>query len=172
MDRRIPRMAKTQPMISSRVIRDSLMLPVSTVTITRCLYEANLHVLKRWQFAKEHIVCHVEKCRNILWTDESKIVLFGSKGPRQFYALKTGKRDGANITIFECFSYYGSYLLWFLLLGIMDQFAYITILEEVMLPSVEEEMPLKWVFQQANNPNHTSKRAASWFQTNKIKVIQ
>lgn len=40
---------------------------------------------------------------------------------------------------------------------IMDQFSSIKTLEEVMLPYTEEEMHLKWVFQQENDPIHTNK---------------
>ena len=73
--------------------------------------------------------------------------------------------------VWGCFSYYGFGPIY-RIPGIMDQFEYIKILEEIMLPYAEEEMPLKWVFQQDNYPKHTSKQATSWFQTKRIEVME
>ena len=40
-----------------------------------------------------------------------------------------------------------------------------------MLPYASKEMPLKWVFQQDNDPKHTSLLAKSWFASNEIEVM-
>lgn len=73
--------------------------------------------------------------------------------------------------VWGCFSYYGTGPIY-KIDGIMDQHKYVEILEEVMLPYAEEEMPLKWVFQQDNDPKHTSKRARDFFRNNNINVME
>ena len=103
-DRRIVKMAKTQPIITSRKIKDDLKLPLSPVAVGRRLIEAKLsarspcrapllkkrHAQNEFKFAKEHIDWSKEKCRNILWTDESKIVLFEFSGHRQYVRQPPG----------------------------------------------------------------------------------
>ena len=87
------------------------------------------------------------------------------------HTVKTVKHGGKSIMIWGCFSYCGVrpiyHIPW-----IMDQFEYIKILEEVMLPYADDDMPLKWAFQWHNDPKHTSKWAASWFQTNKMNIME
>lgn len=56
--------------------------------------------------------------------------------------------------------------------GIMDRFIYKDILENVMLPFAEEEMPLRWIYQHDNDPKHTAKVVKNWFQQQNIRVLQ
>uniref|UniRef100_A0A1I8NHC1 Uncharacterized protein n=1 Tax=Musca domestica TaxID=7370 RepID=A0A1I8NHC1_MUSDO len=51
----------------------------------------------------------------------------------------------------------------------MDRHLYVKILQEVMLPYAEDEMPLIWTFQQDNDPKHTSLLAKQWFAENNIR---
>ncbi|EFA13389.1 Transposable element Tc1 transposase-like Protein [Tribolium castaneum] len=54
----------------------------------------------------------------------------------------------------------------------MDRFMYRDILQDVMLPYVEWEMPLRFIFQQDNDPKHTSALVSEWIQNNNIHVLQ
>ena len=48
---------------------------------------------------------------------------------------------------------------------------YKIILEDVMLSVASEEMPLCWVFQQDNNPKHSSRLVSSWFHENNTRFL-
>ena len=123
------------------------------------------------------------KWRNILWSNEIKIALFRSSGRRIYVrrppntsykpqsTLKTVKHGGAKINIWACFSYYcvGSI---FKIDGITDQNIYLEILQNTMLSYAEQDMLLKWIYMQYNDPKHTSRRVKSWFMENRIVAMQ
>ena len=78
----------------------------------------------------------VSKWRNILWTDESKIVLYGGKGSRSFvrlspkvqynsrFASKNIKHGGSIVMVWACFLYYGVGPIYWIK-TIMDQHVYV-----------------------------------------------
>jgi hypothetical protein len=54
----------------------------------------------------------------------------------------------------------------------MDRFVYRDILQNVMLPYAEWEMPLRFVFQHDNDPKHTARLVQEWFQNNNVEILQ
>lgn len=194
--KKIMRLVKTNPFITTTKIKQELNLQVNPSTIRRRLIEAKLpsrsprktpllkkrHVHDRLQFAREKVDWPSNKWRNILWTDESKIVLFGRGGCRKYvrrpvnteynprYTMKTVKHGGLKINVWGCFSYNGTGPIY-RIKDNMTAVSYCNILEKVMLPYAEWHMPLKWIFQQDNDPKHCSKLAKAWFNSNKIQVM-
>lgn len=132
-------------------------------------------------FAQTYVNWSVSKWKTVLFSDESKFNLFNSDGkchvrrktgerlnPR--YCRSTLKHGGGNVMIWTCFSGHG--VGPFHQIDItMDRFVYKNILETVMLPYAEWEMPIRWVFQHDNDPKHTSKLVKDWFIANGIQVL-
>ena len=99
-----PKWQRLKPMISSRVIKDLSYLWVLLQfedSNMKPSYQQNTSVkkpkvLKNLQLAKEHTNWPKEKWYNILWTDVSKIVLFGcfrSKGCGKFAPNVSGSQQ-------------------------------------------------------------------------------
>lgn len=196
MKRNIIRCVKINPFITSREIKSELKLTVHTSTIRRTLIEANWkshtprkvpmlsqrNIQQRLSFVENHIGWPVEKWRNILWSDETKINLFNSDrgihhvrrptnsefNPK--YTLKTVKHGGGNIMVWGSFSYYGVGPLY-RIQGNMTAEDYVEILQYTMLPYADDNMPLRWVFQQDNDPKHTARCTKRWFNENHIHVL-
>lgn len=188
---------KKNPFATSTSIKKHFNLPVDSSTIRRRLIENKLkaslpkkcpllsskNVKDRIKFAKQHIDWPITKWRNILWSDESKINLFGSDCSKKYvrrppgkeydpkYTLKTIKHGGGNIKIWGCFSYQGPGPI-FLINENMTKEIYLNILKDIMLPFAEENLPLIWLFQQDNDPKHTAKIVKEWFRGKRISVME
>jgi transposase len=121
---------------------------------------------KRLDFAKEHIDWTIEQWKSVLWTDESKFQLFGSnrrqyvrRKPNERYipqcVLPTVKHGGGSVMVWGCFSYGGVGEL-VKVEGIMRKEQYHNILQRHAIPSGTELIGPNFIFQQDNDPKHTS----------------
>ena len=99
--------------MTSRTIRNRLIEKGLKAQSTRTVpYLKETHMQNRIAFAKKHLKC--ENWKNVLWSDETKINLFGSDGKQYVrrqkniaydhrYTIKTIKHGGGNIKLFDCF---------------------------------------------------------------------
>jgi hypothetical protein len=141
------------------------------------------HRKKRLAFALKHQHWTIEDWKRVIWSDETKVNRMGSDG--QEYVWKKageplGEREvkgtlkfgGGNLMVWGCMGWNGVGILCEVE-GRMNAEQYISILEECLLRSMEEsgidEEDI--IFQQDNDPKHTSKLATKWFEDHDINVL-
>lgn len=142
------------------------------------------HRRERLDFAQAHEHWTLEDWKKVVWSDETKINRLGSDG-RKWTWRRAGeplsdrlvegtlKFGGGSLMFWGCMCWegvgYGVKID-----GKMDAELYTSILEDELMES------LKWwnkevediLFQQDNDPKHTSKKAQEWFKDHEIEVMK
>ncbi|KAK6301780.1 hypothetical protein J4Q44_G00278330 [Coregonus suidteri] len=141
------------------------------------------HIQARLKFANDHLNDPEEEWETVMWSDETKIELFGLNSTRRVWRKKkdeynpkntipTVKHGGGNIILWGCFSAKGTGRLH-RIEGRMDGAMYREILTNNLLPSVRAlKMGCGWVFQHDNNPKHTARATKEWLRKKHLKTVQ
>uniref|UniRef100_A0AAY5L0R4 Tc1-like transposase DDE domain-containing protein n=1 Tax=Esox lucius TaxID=8010 RepID=A0AAY5L0R4_ESOLU len=141
------------------------------------------HVQACLKFANEHLNDSEENWVKVLWSDETKIELFGINSTRRVWrrrnaayepknTIPTVKHGGGNIMLWGCFSTKGTGQLH-CIKGTMDGVHVPQILDENLFPSARAlKMGCGWVFQHANYPKHTAKATKEWLKKKHFKVLE
>ncbi len=197
MQRRIVRMVDKQPQSTSTQIQAVLQTQgasVSARTIRRHLNEkkrygrrprrtpllTQRHKKARLQFAKMYLSKPQSFWENVLWTDETKVELFGKarhstvyRKQKEAYTVPTVKHGGGSRMFWGCFAASGTGCID-CVQGIMKSGDYQKILAHNVGPSVRK-LGLRqrsWVFQQDNDPKHTSKSTQKWLETKRWRILK
>lgn len=182
---------------ATKFINTIIDTPVCPQTVRNTLKEAFLkavvkkkkpllsksHRKRQLTFALKYQHWTVEDWKRVIWSDETKINRIGSDG--QEYVWKkageglidrevkgTVKHGGGSLMVWGCIGWNGVGVLSEVE-GRMDAEQYVTILEQGLLESIEESGIPEGdvIFQQDNDPKHTSRRAQTWFQEQGIKLL-
>ncbi len=166
-------------------------------TITAALHQSGLygrvarrkpllsarHMKTRMEFAKKHLKDSKMVTNKILWSDETKIELFGLNSKRYVWrkpgtahhlskTVPTVKHGGGSIMLWGCFSAAGTGRL-VAIEGKMNAAKYRDILDENLLQSAQDlRLGRRFTFQQDNDPKHTAKITKEWLHNNSVTVLE
>jgi len=198
--RKIIREVSNNPRLTTKEILNDISqsgTKISRQTLQRTLNKAGLHgrrprktpllkpkhVKARLAFARAHIDKDSSFWSSVLWSDETKMELFGHRDVAFVWRKKgeafnpkntvpTVKHGGGNIMLWGCFAASGPGNL-VKVEGIMKKEQYIEILQENVKQSARKlSLRRKWVYQQDNDPKHTAKAVQKWFVDNKVNVLE
>ncbi|CAJ0950910.1 unnamed protein product [Ranitomeya imitator] len=142
-----------------------------------------VHVRARLKFAREHLDDPEEFWENVLWSDETKLELFGRSTTCRVWRKKntelhpsntipTVKHGGGNIMLWFCFSAKGPGRL-IRVHERMNGAMYREILSANLLSSARAlKMKRGWVFQHDNDPKHTARATKEWLRKKHFKVLE
>ena len=141
---------------------------------------------RRRRWALEHASWTVEDWKKVVFSDESKFMLFKSDGrqyawfrPGQAYddrfVKKTVKHGGGKVMVWGCITGQGMGRLH-KIDGIMCAPDYVKIMEEQFLGTLKDLKMRRTgnsgiIFQQDNDPKHTSKLARQWLWAHKVNLL-
>ncbi|KAK3568483.1 hypothetical protein QTP86_008234 [Hemibagrus guttatus] len=141
------------------------------------------NIKARLSFARKHLDDPQDFWENALWTDETKIELFGRSVSHYVWRksntafqkkniIPTVKYGGGSVMVWGCFAASGPGRLA-VINGTMNSAVYQKILKENVWPSVcDLKLKQTWVLQQDNDPKHTSKSTSEWLKKNKMKTLE
>jgi hypothetical protein len=176
-------------------------IPVSVHTVRRRLVAAGLKARiprkkpflnvtqrrKRLEWAKAHVNWTQQQWNRVLWSDESKISLFGSDGVR-YVRRRSGEeflpqcltatvKHPVSVMVWGCMAANGVGRLT-VCDGIVNAIKYMDILETKMVPSARSLFNIQppstlpdFTFQQDNAPCHTANRVKAWFNEHGVDVM-
>lgn len=143
------------------------------------------NIKARYEWAKIHRQVTLEEWKTVIFSDESPFCLFQDSG--KIYVRRrvgeefldeclcpTVKHGGGSINIWGCFSWKGAGPLK-RIDGIMDGAKYRGILKTYMAPylkELEKERKEECIFQQDNDPKHTSKVVKNYLNNKGIRVME
>lgn len=169
---------------------------VSRDTIARALksfgYVARVKIKKpalsekqrkaRLAWAREYVSWTVDDWKNVVWSDESKFTLVNSEGKEYVWVREKGqnldlvtetkKFGGGKVMVWGCMTWEGvGYARK--IDSIMDAKLYSTILKKEMIDSINHYKldRSKVIFQQDNDPKHTSHLARDTLKKLKMKIL-
>ena len=136
------------------------------------------------EFAECHEEWTLEDWKRVIWSDEIKINCLGSDGRKQVWkeveeqlndrvVEGTVKFGGGNVMVWDCMGWDGVVYAT-RIEGKMDADLYVSIMEDELQESLHhyDKTPTDIIFQQDNNPKHTSRKAQNWFKDKGISVIK
>lgn len=199
-DRKMLKEVSNNPRMSSRDLQVSLAtidVKVHASTIRKRLNKFALHgrcarrkpllskknIRARLKFAREHLEKDQNFWNNVLWTDESKVELFGHSKSRHVWRktktafenknlIPTVKHGGGNVMVWGCFSAAGPGQLT-IIESTMNSVLYQRVLEENVRPSVRKlKLKRMWTMQHDNDPKHSSKSTKEWLKKKKLRVLE